>query len=76
MAFIDCSAFSFEDKEFEKFIVEKAKLWLDSGYIFGKEGEGFQRINIACPRETLKKALEQLKEAVDEIKRPKINAKY
>ena len=52
----------------EKFIVEKAKLWLDSGYIFGKEGEGFQRINIACPRETLKKALEQLKEAVDEIK--------
>ena len=37
----------FEDKELEKFIVEKAKLWLDSGYIFGKEGEGFQRINIS-----------------------------
>lgn len=68
LIWLDCSALGFEDKELEKFIVEKAKLWLDSGYIFGKEGESFQRINIACPRETLKKALEQLKEAVDEIK--------
>ena len=68
LIWLDCSALGLEDKEHEKFIVEKAKLWLDSGYIFGKEGEGFQRINIACPRETLKKALEQLKEAVDEIK--------
>lgn len=68
LIWLDCSALGFEDKELEKFIVEKAKLWLDSGHIFGKEGEGFQRINIACPRETLKKALEQLKEAVDEIK--------
>lgn len=68
LIWLDCSALGFEDKELEKFIVEKAKLWLDSGYIFGKEGEGFQRINIACPREILKKALEQLKEAVDEIK--------
>lgn len=68
LIWLDCSALGLEDKELEKFIVEKAKLWLDSGYIFGKEGEGFQRINIACPRETLKKALEQLKEAVDEIK--------
>ena len=68
LIWLDCSALGFEDKELEKFIVEKAKLWLDSGYIFAKEGEGFQTINIACPRETLKKALEQLKEAVDEIK--------
>lgn len=68
LIWLDCSALGLEDKELEKFIVEEAKLWLDSGYIFGKEGEGFQRINIACPRETLKKALEQLKEAVDEIK--------
>ncbi len=68
LIWLDCSALGLEDKELEKFIVEEAKLWLDSGYIFGKEGEGFQRINIACPRETLKKALEQLKEAVDEKK--------
>ena len=68
LIWLDCSALGLEDKELEKFIIEKAKLWLDSGYIFGKEGEGFQRINIACPRETLKKALEQLKVAVDEIK--------
>jgi cystathionine beta-lyase len=37
-----------------------AGLWLDGGSIFGKDGEGFQRINIACPRETLKTALERI----------------
>ena len=38
LIWLDCSALGLEDKELEKFIVEKAKLWLDSGYIFGKEG--------------------------------------
>ena len=53
--------------ELEHLIIHKAKLWLDSGAIFGAAGEGFQRINIACPRATLKQALEQLKQAVKEI---------
>ncbi|MCD7944395.1 MAG: pyridoxal phosphate-dependent aminotransferase [Clostridia bacterium] len=53
--------------ELEHMIIHKAKLWLDSGAIFGAAGEGFQRINIACPRATLKQALEQLKQAVKEI---------
>ena len=38
--------------ELEDLIIHKAKLWLDSGKIFGKNGEGFQRINVACPRST------------------------
>ena len=45
-------------------IVKKAKLWLDSGRIFGTAGKGFQRINVACPRKTLTEALTRLELAV------------
>jgi cystathionine beta-lyase len=48
----------------DELIVKKAGLWLDGGAMFGEEGEGFQRINTACPRSVLKQALTQLKNAV------------
>ncbi|MDE5558488.1 MAG: aminotransferase, partial [Ruminococcus sp.] len=50
--------------ELENLIIHKAKLWLDSGKIFGKCGEGFQRINVACPRSVLKDALKRIKDAL------------
>ncbi len=50
--------------ELENLIINKAKLWLDSGKIFGKCGEGFQRINVACPRSILKEALDRIKNAL------------
>lgn len=50
--------------ELDEIIIHKAKLWLDSGKIFGKCGEGFQRINIACPQSILKDALERIKNAL------------
>lgn len=49
-------------EELEDLIVNRAKLWLDSGKIFGKSGEGFQRINVACPREILEEALHRIGE--------------
>jgi cystathionine beta-lyase len=48
-------------------IVNKAGLWLDDGAMFGEEGAGFQRVNIACPRATLSAALSRLKKAVDSV---------
>lgn len=45
-------------------IEEKAGLWTDEGEIFGAEGEGFERINIACPRKTLEEALNRIRTAV------------
>ncbi len=45
-------------------MLNKARLWLDEGYIFGKGGEGFERIVIACPRAILKERLEKLERAV------------
>ena len=50
--------------ELENLIVHKAGLWLDSGRIFGASGEGFQRINAACPRSTLQEALERIERAL------------
>ena len=49
--------------ELDDVIIQRANLWLDSGAIFGKPGEGFQRINTACPRGTLREALERLEKA-------------
>ena len=52
------------ERELEDLIVNKAKLWLDSGAIFGKVGEGFERINIATQRSVLREALNRIKAAI------------
>lgn len=54
--------------ELESFVVRRAKLWLDRGALFGPEGAGFERFNIACPRGVLEKALNQLADAADAIR--------
>lgn len=53
--------------ELDSFILEEAGLWLDDGAIFGAGGEGFTRINVACPRATLDEALDRLEAAVARI---------
>ena len=52
--------------ELEYLMIHKAKLWLDSGKIFGECGRGFQRINVACPRSVLSEALERIRKAIQE----------
>lgn len=64
LLWLDFRELNLTEREREWLIVEKAGLWLDSGAMFGPDGDGFERINIACPRETLAKALKQLEEAV------------
>lgn len=56
----DFRAYGLSDEALRAKIIGEAKLWLDDGFIFGAGGNGFQRVNIACPRATLQKALEQL----------------
>ena len=50
--------------ELDEFILDEAGLWLDDGAIFGAGGEGFTRINVACPRATLDEALDRLEAGV------------
>ena len=60
LIWLDFRSLGLSDKELNRKIIHEAGLWLDGGSMFGKAGEGFQRINIACPRKTLEEAMERL----------------
>ena len=64
LVWLDFRELELEPKELRKFIRGKAKLALDDGYIFGQGGEGFERINIACPKSILKEALIRITEEI------------
>lgn len=64
LMWLDFRKLGFSECELEDLIINKAKLWLDSGKIFGESGQGFQRINVACPRKTLQEALQRLRKAL------------
>ena len=64
LLWLDFRAYDLSAKALDDLIVHKAKLWLDSGHIFGADGEGFERLNIACPWQTLERGLEQLAAAL------------
>lgn len=63
LVWIDFSGYGFTDEELEHLVVDEAKLWLDSGKIFGPATAQFERFNMACPRSTVEKAFQQLKAA-------------
>lgn len=60
LIWLDFKRYGIPDYELDKMILHEAGLWLDSGGLFGKAGEGFQRINIACPHVILEQALNKL----------------
>lgn len=60
LIWLDCKELGLTQKELDRIITFESKLWLDSGTMFGTEGEGFQRVNIACPRDILASALMRL----------------
>lgn len=68
LIWLDFSALGYSDAELDDIIVNKAKLWLDRGTMFGEEGENFQRINIATPRPILQDALERLEKVFSTVK--------
>jgi cystathionine beta-lyase len=60
LAWIDFSALGLRDAQLKARILERAGIWLDEGPLFGTGGQGFQRLNLACPRATLREGLERL----------------
>ena len=69
LLWIDFSGYGFTDEELEHIMVDEAKLWLDSGKIFGPATAQFERFNIACQRATVQQAFKQLKDAIDSHKK-------
>lgn len=60
LLWLDFSGFEFSDEEINVRILNKAKVWLDNGTMFGSEGAKFQRINCATPRSILEEALKRI----------------
>ncbi len=65
LAWLDCRRLGLSRQELHDLMLNRARVYLDEGHIFGEQGEGFQRMNIACPRPLLPEALDRLRKAVD-----------
>jgi len=61
LLWMDCRALSTSSEKLQNIFVNDLKVGLNNGIEFGAVGEGFMRMNIACPRQTLELAMERLK---------------
>lgn len=64
LVWFDFSALGLNNQELEDLVVNKMKIWFDAGTMFGEEGSGFERMNIACPRSVIEQAMNQMKNEV------------
>ena len=64
LVWLDCRALGMDDMTLRDFMRQQAKVGLDDGFLFGRGGSGFQRMNIACPRKLLEEALMRIEKAV------------
>jgi cystathionine beta-lyase len=67
LVWLDCRGLGLSADELHQLFVDDARVLCDDGGLFGPEGAGFQRINIACPRSILREALNRLKNAVSAL---------
>lgn len=68
LLWVDCHRLGLDDQALQKFMIEKAKVGLNPGSSYGKEGEQFMRINIACPKATLEEGVNRIIRAVNELR--------
>ena len=68
LMWLDCRKLSMKGRELQNFFIRKAGIGMNEGSTFGPGGEGFMRMNLACPRNTLIKAMEQIEDAVAGIR--------
>lgn len=67
LVWLDCRELGMDNEQLRNFMIQDAKIGLNEGYNFGRSLRGFMRLNAACPRSVLEKALIQLKDAVDAL---------
>lgn len=68
LQWLDFKALGMEHKALEEFMTQTAQVFLDEGYIFGDEGRGFERINLAAPASIITETLERLSRALRNLK--------
>lgn len=64
LLWVDCRKLSLSSAELKRLMYKEAKIAFNEGSLYGKNGEGFLRINLACPRDLLKEALDRFSSAV------------
>ena len=67
LMWLDCRELGMTNEELHDFMIRKAKLGLNDGVSFGRSLTGYMRLNAACPRATLEKAMAQLEAAVNSL---------
>lgn len=67
LLWLDCRGLGMKDEELQEFFINEAGVGLSPGIQFGEGGEGFMRMNIACPEKLLLKALTQLEESITKL---------
>lgn len=67
LVWLDCRALGLGHAELLRLFVDRARLALNDGAMFGAEGEGFMRMNVAAPRAVIREALDRLARAVGEL---------
>ena len=64
LLWLDCRKTGLDGRQLQKFFLEEADVWLHDGSVFGKGGEGFMRMNVACPEKVLTEVLDMMRKAV------------
>ena len=67
LVFLDARGLGMPHDKMVEFFIREAKVGMNDGAMFGQGGEGFMRMNLGCPRATLKQALDRIKAAYDRI---------
>jgi cystathionine beta-lyase len=67
LVWLDCRELGIDWKRMDDFFLNQARVALDHGHWFGEEGNGYMRLNIACPRSLLEEAMEQIEFAMQDI---------
>jgi putative C-S lyase len=64
LMWLDFRALGLDQQALEAFMIDEAEWFADEGYLFGKEGSGFERVNLACPFSVMEEAMDRLKKAL------------
>lgn len=66
LAWLDVSALGVFGEDLKNFLIFDARVWVDEGEMFGDEGRGFVRINLACEESLIEEAVERIVRATEE----------
>ena len=67
VAWLDCTGLGLTKEQLDDLILHKAKIWLDTGSMFGQCSALVQRVVLACPRSVVEEAMQRLKDAVGSL---------